>query len=213
MALWHENRLTLCSTAAGPAFEGAGITMGMAGKSGAVDHVTVQNGQLAAHVIGDVPPVGICGSGVVDAIACLLETEEIDETGFMENDPATILAPVVLTGSDVRMIQLAKSAIHAGIRTLLHHEKLKCEEITELLIAGGFGSYLDIQNAGKIGLIPEEMLDSVRVVGNAALAGAAMLLLNKGLRKESVRLADSAEVIELSTDPVFAEEYMERMFF
>lgn len=213
MALWHGGELYCCSTAAGPAFEGAGISMGMGGSQGAIDKVWVENGELSAHVIGGGPPRGICGSGIVDAVACLLETGQIDETGYMEEDLAVISAPVSLTREDIRMVQLAKGAIHAGIRTLLSHAGLDLGDVSGLVIAGGFGSYLDADNAGKIGLLPEQMVSNLRVIGNGALSGAAMLLLNSGYRASCAKYVQAARVLELSTDPVFAQEYMERMMF
>ena len=213
MALVRDGKILLCSTAAGPAFEGAGLSMGMNGKTGAIDKVTVEDGKLSVHVLGDCEPIGICGSGVVDAVAALLETEELDETGCLDDDEAVISAPVVLTQGDIRMIQLAKSAIHAGMRTLLHYSSLDCDGISQLYVAGGFGSYLDIKNAGRIGLIPEELVSKVKVIGNAALTGAAMLLLNVGLRSVTEKTILGSEVVTLSSNPVFTEEYMERMFF
>lgn len=213
MALWHEGELYCCSTAAGPAFEGAGISMGMGGSKGAVDRVAVRDGKLAVHVIGDVAPMGICGSGVVDAVACLLETGQMDETGYIEDETAVISEPVIFTQNDVRMVQLAKSAIHAGIRTLLHTAGLECGDVRALLIAGGFGSFLDVENAAKIGLFPEEMQPCIRVIGNAALSGASMLLLNKDYRKVCEDYAGRAKIVELSSNPFFADEYMERMLF
>ncbi|MGN1026473.1 MAG: ASKHA domain-containing protein [Faecousia sp.] len=213
MALWHKGELTCCSTAAGPAFEGAGLSMGMHGQDGAVDHVTLRNGALQPHVIGEGQPVGICGSGVIDALACLLETEELDETGLLETDPAPIASPVVLTQKDVRMVQLAKSAISAGLRTLLRTEGISCKDVAELAVAGGFGSYLNVANAGRIGLIPEELVNKVRVLGNAALSGAAMLLLDRELAQTGTRLALSAHTLVLSANPVFSEYYTDGMFF
>lgn len=213
MALWHKGELTCCSTAAGPAFEGAGLSMGMHGQDGAVDHVTVQNGALQPHVIGGADPVGICGSGVIDALACLLETEELDETGLLETEPAPIAPPVVLTQRDVRMVQLAKSAISAGLRTLLYSTGISCGEVAEMAVAGGFGSYLDVANAGRIGLIPEELVPKVRVLGNAALSGASMLLLDRELTRPCERLAQLARTLVLSSNPVFSEYYTEGMFF
>ena len=143
MALVHQGTLTVCSTAAGPAFEGVGISMGMRGAIGAIDRVRVENGALVAHVIGEGAPIGICGSGLVDTIACLLETEMVDETGYMEDDEVQIAAPVVLTQQDVRMVQLAKSAICAGLQTLLKTAGIDVSEVESLVLAGGFGSYLD----------------------------------------------------------------------
>ncbi len=212
MALWHDGKLSFCSTAAGPAFEGAGISMGMGGKDGAIDRVWLVNGRLTAHVIGNTAPAGICGSGVVDAVACLLTAELLDESGYLEDDPTLIAPSVTFTQEDVRAVQLAKSAIHAGIRTLLHTAGLSSEQVETLAIAGGFGSYLDTANACKIGLLPSEMRSAIRVVGNAALAGASMVLLNRNLRAVCESYA-KGEVVELSTNPVFVDEYMERMLF
>ena len=111
------------------------------------------------------------------------------------------------------MIQLAKSAIHAGVRTLMKYAELDCDDISTLYVAGGFGSYLDIENAGKIGLIPEELVSKVKVLGNAALAGASMVLMNRNLRDNCKAMLSNSSVIALSSNPVFTEEYMERMFF
>ncbi len=213
MALWHGGALCCCSTAAGPAFEGAGLSMGMHGQEGAVDHVSVRDGVLLPHVIGDVPPRGICGSGVIDALACLLETGELDETGLLETSPALIAPPAALTQKDVRMVQLAKSAISAGLRTLLHTAGISCPDVAELAVAGGFGSCLNAENAGHIGLIPEGLVSKVRVLGNAALSGASMLLLDEELAGTCEHLARRARTLELSANPVFAEYYTEGMFF
>lgn len=213
MVLWHEGTLYACSTAAGPAFEGAGISMGMSGRVGAIDRVWVRDGSIEAHVIGEGDPVGLCGSGLVDAVAALLDTELLDETGYLEDDPVEIAEPVTIIQEDIRAVQLAKSAIHAGMRTLIHTARLDPDEVATLYIAGGFGSYLDVTNAGKIGLLPEELTERVTVLGNAALTGAAMLLLCEELRAVCERLAKDTRVVELATNPVFVSEYMERMMF
>ncbi len=213
MAIWHNGRLYCCSTAAGPAFEGAGLSMGMPGEVGAVDHVTLDGDRLAAHVIGDVTPRGICGSGIVDALACLMLTEQLDESGLLDDDPTDIAPPVSLTQKDIRMVQLAKSAIHAGLCTLVENVKLDWDDIAGLSIAGGFGSYLNLESAAKIGLLVPELLDRTIVIGNAALGGASMLLLDRGLRAESEKLARSSETVDLSSNPVFTNYYTEGMLF
>lgn len=213
MALWHDGKLTVCSTAAGPAFEGVGITMGMRGERGAIDRVTVEDGALMAHVIGEGTPVGICGSGLVDAVACLLQTEEIDETGYLEDEEITVAAPVVLNQKDLRMFQLAKSAIGAGLVTLIAYKKLSPAEIPAVYIAGGFGNYLSKENAAKIGLFPSAFVNTSHTVGNAALAGAAMLLLDEKAKAEAERITQNAEVLDLSTNATFSERYMTGMWF
>lgn len=213
MALWHENHLTVCSTAAGPAFEGVGISMGMRAADGAVDKVFTVNGSLYTHVVGNDTPRGICGSGLVDAIAALLDMEVLDEGGYLESDPFPLAPPVTLTGKDVRMVQLAKSAICAGLETLLQSASLSPERVDTLHVAGGFGSYLDPRSAKRIGLLPSALADRFETVGNAALSGASMLLLNDQLRTEAQWIAENASLLELSTSPVFSEHYMMGMLF
>lgn len=213
MAMWNGNELSVCSTAAGPAFEGVGISMGMRGSEGAIDKVNLINGETYAHVIGDKEAKGICGSGLVDAIACLLDTEEIDESGFMEDDPCVIESPVSLTQEDVRMVQLAKSAICAGMLTLADMGGLSVSDIGAAYIAGGFGNYLNMANAEKIGLLPRGFADKAKSVGNAALGGASMMLLGEGFKAEAAELAKKAAVLELSTNKKFSELYINGMFF
>jgi uncharacterized 2Fe-2S/4Fe-4S cluster protein (DUF4445 family) len=208
MALWSNGKLTVCSTAAGPAFEGVGISMGMRGAVGAIDKVTVKDGVLQAHVIGDVAPKGICGSGLVDAVACMLDAEILDESGFLEDEPFTVQAPVILTQKDIRMLQLAKSAICAGLLTLIQNEKLQPSDIQTLYIAGGFGNYLNMQSAARIGLLPNDLATCSQAVGNAALAGAAMLLLDINTREQATAITSLTFVKELSNDPIFSELYM-----
>lgn len=213
MALVKDGKLTVCSTAAGPAFEGVGISMGMRGAVGAIDRVTLENGRLCAHTIGGNTPVGICGSGLVDAIACLLEGGILDETGFLEDDPITVAPPVTLTGGDVRAVQLAKSAICSGMETLLHEAGLDAKEVRALAVAGGFGQYLKPENAARIGLLPEGLVSVLRTVGNAALDGAALLLLDRTAREKAQKIADSALTLELSNDPFFGQAFIDNMLF
>ncbi len=213
IALFNKGHLSVCSTAAGPAFEGAGISMGMNGKSGAIDHAEVVDGKIQAHVIGDAEPIGICGSGLIDAVRCLLETEILDETGFLDDDPAEITETVTITQEDIRMVQLAKSAIHAGINTLMQTAEVSSKDISKLLIAGGFGSYLNTESAGKIGLLPMDLIAKTEILGNAALSGASILLLNKNSVNKAAEYAQKAEVLQLSSNPIFTNEYMEQMLF
>ncbi|MEG1427663.1 MAG: ASKHA domain-containing protein [Oscillospiraceae bacterium] len=213
MALWHNGQLFCCSTAAGPTFEGAGISMGMQGANGAIDHVAVRNGKPCVHTIGESAALGICGSGIVDTIFALLELGIIDETGFLEGDIFSLTEKVKIVQQDVRMVQLAKSAICAGIHTLLQVAGVPLETLSALLIAGGFGSYLDLDKAAGIGLFPTEIRKNALVLGNAALSGAAMMLMNPEFREASEQLANSAKTIDLTTNSFFSEYYVEGMFF
>src|SRR5699024_935882 len=144
LALWKEGHLYVTSTAAGPAFEGAGISCGCGSVPGAIDRVWVENGTIAAHTLGEQPAVGVCGSGLIDAVAAFLETEDIDETGAAELDELPLRDGVCLLPKDIRAVQLAKAAIAAGIQTLLQLAQVPESEIRQLYIAGGFGSHLNV---------------------------------------------------------------------
>ncbi|MBQ9084152.1 MAG: DUF4445 domain-containing protein [Clostridia bacterium] len=213
MALVNNGRITVCSTAAGPAFEGVGISMGMRGGSGAIDRVYIENGEIKAHVIGKSEPKGICGSGLVDLVAAMLDIGVIEEDGYLEEDEFTVLPPVSVTPRDIRMLQLAKSAICAGILTLIDSESLKTEDISRLYIAGGFGKYLGKESAARIGLLPKELAERALAVGNAALLGAVMLLLNKDYGKTEKEITGGSRVLDLSVSPTFSELYMSGMVF
>ena len=215
IALWHKGELLCCSTAAGPAFEGAGLSQGMQGAPGAIDHVSAAGGRLAVHTIGDRPALGICGSGAIDAVAALLAVDALDETGCFtgKEDEYPLAERVRFTQQDVRQIQLAKSAIRAGTETLLHRSGVRPEELAQAAVAGGFGSYVDLGSAAAIGLVPEELVGRCRVLGNAALAGAAMLLRRGALAGESEALARRAKTLDLAADPFFMEQYVEQMLF
>ena len=215
IALWHKGELLCCSTAAGPAFEGAGLSQGMQGAPGAIDHVSAAGGRVSVHTIGDRPAVGICGSGAIDAVAALLAVGALDETGCFtgEADEYPLTGQVRFTQQDIRQIQLAKSAIRAGTETLLHRAGVGAQELSQAAVAGGFGSYVDLGSAAAIGLVPEELVGRCRVLGNAALAGAAMLLRRGALAEESESLARQAKTLDLAADPYFIEQYVEQMLF
>ena len=146
-------------------------------------------------------------------MSCLLQTEDLDETGYLEDEEAVIAGEVRLFQEDIRKVQLAKSAICAGIKTMLHRAGMQPSELQELLVAGGFGSFIHLENAIAIGLLPEVELEKITVTGNAALMGAAMLLLDKEKLLEAERLAAAAQTVDLASDAFFKECYMEGMLF
>ena len=215
LALWNNDKLSCCATAAGPAFEGCGISQGMQGTTGAIDRVTWHNGTLHIHTIGNIQPKGLCGSGLIDAIAAFLLGGLIDKTGVIQQCSHTIyLTPeVFLTQQDIRIVQQAKAAICAGIYTILQCSGISINDLEKFYIAGGFGSYLDIGNAALIHLIPPELVSKSHVLGNAALSGAAMLLLDKELCSEATQIAESASVLDLSTNSIFYEDFINCMGF
>ena len=212
LALWKDGRLYVTSTAAGPAFEGAGISCGCGSIRGAVDRARAEDGKLTIHTIADAPVAGVCGSGLIDLIAAGLELEEIDETGAMDA-PLEIGNDVALQKADIRAVQLAKAAIAAGMRTMMKAAGITPAEISQLYIAGGFGSHLNIESAVAIGLIPEEFLDKVTVIGNGSLTGSSMMLLDRNLQQQAAAIAENSTHVNLGGNPVFNEQYIEQMFF
>lgn len=213
LALWHHGRLYIASTAAGPAFEGAGIRHGCSSISGAIDQVTAENGVLISHTINDAPAVGICGSGLVDAIAAMLDAGILDDTGYLEDEEYPLRDGIALTQGDIRAIQLAKAAIYAGMMTLLSAAECTTDEVTMLYLAGGFGSHLNIRSAVRIGLIPAELSDRVQVIGNAALDGAALLLTDTSLLQQTLTMRTLAQHVRLDGNPEFSDRYIDAMMF
>ena len=213
MVLGNRKRAVACSTAAGPAFEGAKISCGMRGAEGAVDHVFLKNGTVSYHVIGDKSPVGLCGSGLLDLIAVLLENGEIDEMGHLEHGDYTLCENMVLTQKDVREVQLAKAAIRAGIELMAKHLDVKIGDIEQVLLAGAFGNYLDPASACRIGMIPPELVDRIEPIGNAAGEGAKLCSLSGGEFSYAAKLAEETEFLELAALPEFQDCYVDCLTF
>jgi len=213
MVINNNGKLLCCATAAGPAFEGANISSGMLSVSGAINKVYIDGEKVRYTTIGDTKPIGICGTGLIDAVACMLKLGVIDESGYLEDDFVIGDSGISITPSDIRQLQIAKSAIRSGIDTLLEKSKITYTELEKFYIAGGFGSFINKESAAAIGLIPTEVLDKAEVIGNGAGAGACMLLLNRDFIKKSEEIAEEAETIELSNDEFFINSYMENMMF
>ena len=215
MVLGNKQRAIACSTAAGPAFEGAKIECGMRGAPGAVDHVTVEDGKLRFHVIGEGEALGLCGSGMLDLVAALLETEQVGESGRMENGTTYYLegTKVYLTQKDVREVQLAKAAIRAGIELMCKRMGVRVTDIRQVLLAGAFGNYLEPASACAIGMIPPVLRERILPIGNAAGEGAKMAVLNADEFEYSKRLARQTEFLELASMPEFNDCYVDCLCF
>lgn len=211
LALWKGGALYVTSTAAGPAFEGAGIAMGCGSVPGAIERVWVESSGLRFSTIAGKGPVGICGSGIIDAVSAGLDLGLIDETGAIEEDIR--LGPVALCQKDIRAVQLAKAAIAAGIDTLLDAAGSGLEEVDRVYITGGFGSHLELGSAVRIGLLPARAGERARVLGNGALAGACSVLLDRGDIKTLESIAGRAQHVELGGAAKFNERYVENMLF
>ena len=212
IALVRDGQLLVTSTAAGPAFEGVGISSGCMGVTGAVDRVWAENGFLRYSTIDNAPPIGICGSGLIDAVAASLSLGLIDETGAMEEDEID-LDGVTLLPEDIRSLQLAKAAIAAGIATLLEEAGITEAEIDECVIAGGFGSHLSPASAAAIGLLPTALVPRIRTIGNGSLDGATQVLLDTDKQTTLRRIASAARHVSLGGNPKFNDYYIEKMMF
>ncbi len=210
IALGGRRRMLTCAAAAGPAFEGAQIKYGSGAVDGAIDRVWVEDGALRCHVLGEGEARSICGSGLVDAVAALIDLELIDETGRMDGAEVALANGVALTQRDVREVQLAKGAIAAGVDILMSEMAVTEKDIDRLYLAGGFGNYIDKKSACAIGLLPPELLHRVTPIGNAAGAGAR-LMLSGAERAEALRR--HMEYVELSGRKDFQELFSDKMMF
>lgn len=217
MAIGNKDRILVASTAAGPAFEGGNIAHGMAGIKGAIDTVTIDDGEASITIIGGGKPIGICGSGVLEVTYELLKNELIDETGLLEDEYFDAGFPlstdVTFTGKDIREVQLAKSAIRTGIEILIKEYGITYKEIDKLYLAGGFGQHINIKKAVGIGLLPEGLKEKVVAVGNTSLAGAVLYATNSSLGVQFEAVAKTAKEISLAENRAFNDLYMEYMFF
>lgn len=213
MVLGNKNRRIACSTAAGPAFEGAKISCGMRGAEGAVDHVSLENGKISYHVIGNTTPKGLCGSGLLDLVAVLLDAQIIDESGRMEEKEYHLCENVILTQKDIREVQLAKAAIRAGIELLSEALGIQVADIQRVYLAGAFGNYLNPTSACRIGMIPPVLLDRIQPIGNAAGEGAKLCALSRTEFEYSKKLAKETDFLELASLPQFQDRYVDALEF
>ena len=240
MVLGNNDFMLCCSAAAGPALEGAKIKMGMRAAPGAIDSVKKNGRGISITTIGDMPPVGICGSGLVDAISELLKAGVITQSGrfadkealeehlssrFKGNkgkDLSFILAAegeygnnpeVGITQKDIREIQLAKGAIAAGAQILLDVAGKKLDQIKNVYLAGAFGNYIDIENAVRISILPDVPRERIHPVGNSAGAGACLMLKDPSLWDTAAHIIKRAEHIELANHKDFQEIFVASMTF
>ncbi len=211
MVLCHGGRLLACATAAGPALEGANIRFGMRAAEGAIFRVT----ERGCRVLGDTEAVGICGSGLVDAVALLLEKGLLNSRGkLLTDDQAYALTDrVYLTQEDIRQLQAAKGAIAAGVCMLAQAAKISLEQIERVILAGAFGSALDPESVCRIGLLPRELAGKLRSCGNLAGEGAKLLARSRETLALSQELARRIEVVELSLEQGFPRSYSQNMRF
>ncbi len=241
IVLGNKKWMYSCSAAAGPAFEGANIRNGIGGVRGAIDKIEIGD-SVRYTTIGKERAKGICGSGIVDAVAGLLKAGIIDETGrIISRDEADGLPPrllerlieidgrnaflllhssecdseidIAITQKDVRELQNAKAAIAAGIKILIKQAGIDVSDIDRVYLAGGFGNYIDRDNAVVIGLLPRELKDRIESIGNAAGAGAVGALLSQKQIARAAEIKKMIKYVELSACPEFMDEFVESMLF
>jgi uncharacterized 2Fe-2S/4Fe-4S cluster protein (DUF4445 family) len=225
MVLGDKTRLVTCSTAAGPAFEGAAISCGMRGAEGAIDHVTLEitdvsepSVKITLTTIGDenTEPKGICGSGLIDLLSELVRTGIVDDSGKFASGASEFCVygeSVSLSQKDIRELQLAKGAMAAGIEMMCAKLGVSDSDIKRVLIAGAFGSYMRPESACGIGLIPPALLPVVSAIGNAAGQGAKFALLSQAEFERAAVLAGKMQYLELAADPAFNDIFVDHLGF
>lgn len=233
MALAANGKIWCCATAAGPVFEGANVHFGMPASPGAISKVSFADGELKTDVVGDVAPIGVCGTGIIDAVACMVRLGIVDDTGYLlgadeleeplsslvgrENESNVFYLTrdrsIYITQSDVRSLQLAKAAVCAGILTMVDAAGIRVSDIAQLEIAGGFGAYLNLDSAARIGLFPAQLLPCASSVGNTSGEGATALLVSSEARRREDAIVDTCNYLELSTSSKFNDFYIEMMEF
>ena len=228
MCLAHHGQMASLSCASGPAFEGAHIKFGMRAAPGSIERVRIVDGRAEYKTIDDQPPVGLCGSGILDAMAHLRRAGLLDSRGRLagpgvrdaEGDAEFVIADdtesgngraITVTQHDIRELQLAKGAIRCGIDTLLQDAGITASDLSQVIIAGAFGTYIDIGSAITIGLLPELPLDRVSQVGNAAGTGARLALISRAHRQQAQEIARRVRYIELARSPRFMRNFAEAM--
>ncbi|MBK6631313.1 MAG: DUF4445 domain-containing protein [Betaproteobacteria bacterium] len=224
ISLMHGGARLTASCPSGPALEGGHIACGMRAAEGAIERVGLEDGRIVVGTIGGRLPVGLCGSGVLDALAVLHRAHVVDARGRMaadhpvveesNNKRAAVLAPgVVFSQDDVRAVQLAKAAIRSGTELLLREAGLQASDIGRFVIAGAFGAYIDVRSGIEIGLFPDLPPERFAQVGNAAGAGVQMMLASKVARARVRELAEGCRYIELSTYPDFQKTFLKHIGF
>jgi uncharacterized 2Fe-2S/4Fe-4S cluster protein (DUF4445 family) len=210
----NRDRILCCSTAAGPAFEGAKIEMGMRASTGAISEVTLRDGVMRCHVIGNAAPRGLCGSGLVDAVSACLELGSVLPSGRMIAGSSVMIAdPVKLTQADVRELQLAKGAIAAGIQLLAEQWGTTLDGLHAVHLAGAFGNYINRHSASRIGLLNFAQ-ECILPAGNTALLGAKMALFDLAHGDGSYAdLLKRVQHVSLNEHPQFQDVYVDNMGF
>ncbi|SHH45348.1 ASKHA domain-containing protein [Clostridium grantii] len=224
MVIGNKDKLMSASTAAGPAFEGAKIKYGVGGVKGAIEAIKIEGNKVLVKTIANEPPLGICGTGVVDIVSELLDNKIIDETGYLNEEYLNEDKEYFITNKedktnigftqkDIREVQLAKAAILAGIEVLIQSYQCSYEDIDKIYLSGGFGTKLHFEQAINIGLLPKELKEKIVPIGNSSLDGAIKFLLNKDASNELENIIRKTDYIELSLNQDFNNKFIDNMYF
>jgi uncharacterized 2Fe-2S/4Fe-4S cluster protein (DUF4445 family) len=231
VSLIHDSGITSTSCASGPAFEGGHIKYGMRAATGAIERLRIADDIIQYQTIDGAPPIGICGSGILDAISQLYLAKVIDEGGRITDTHPRVRTykgqrefvlvskeerggkpAITITQHDVRELQLAKAAIRSGIQTLLEANGCPEDKIKQVIIAGAFGTYIDVASAVTIGMLPSLPLNRFRQVGNAAGMGAKLALISLAKRAEAQAVASRVKYIELASTPGFEQTFIQTSY-
>lgn len=206
IALISRDKILVTSTAAGPCFEGASIACGMSATKGAICEYSEQG----YKTIGGLSPRGICGTGLIDVIATLLSSGELDSSGYLSSPKRFIAPNIYITQDDVRQYQLAKSAVFSGVIALMKTADIGFEDIEELYISGGFSSEISLANATQTGLLPKELKEKIIILNNSSLLGAVKLACEN---RDLSDTTDRAKYVDLSQNEAFSSLFIENMMF
>jgi uncharacterized 2Fe-2S/4Fe-4S cluster protein (DUF4445 family) len=231
VSLIHDGKITSTSCASGPAFEGGHIKYGMRAATGAIERLRITDDTIQYQTIDGAPPIGICGSGILDALSQLYLAKAIDEGGRIMDDHPRVRTykgqrefilvtkeerggkpAITITQHDIRELQLAKAAIRSGIQTLLEMNDCPEDKIKQVIIAGAFGTYIDVASAVTIGMLPSLPLNRFRQAGNAAGMGAKLALISLTKRAEAQALISRVNYIELASTPGFEQTFIQASY-
>lgn len=227
MAIGNQDKILVTSTAAGPAFEGGNIQCGCGSVAGAICNVRLDGKRVHYTTIQDKPPIGICGTGVIEILSELLREGHMDETGLLideyfeegfvltekTKETGADQVKIVFTQKDIREVQMAKAAVRAGIEVLIEQYGITYEQINAVYLAGGFGYHMDIKKAVHIGLIPQALEEKIKPVGNSSLTGAVSYLLEDNTKERMERIISVAREINLANEASFQDYYIDYMYF
>ena len=217
VVIGNSDHMMAASCPAGPAFEGGLITFGMPGYDGAIQSISLSNGSVRYRTIGDRPPEGICGSGLIDLLAELVNNDKMNELGAFPDDMDKFVVDpergITFSREDVSNLAQAKAANYCGQRIVMRNYDVGLEGIDKLYLAGGFANFIDLRNAMRIGFIPNFLEEKVEKVGNTSVEGATAMLLSKVKREGVERLVGRIQHVELETTPDFFDVFVEGCMF